>query len=480
MINGNKLSQNKLSQNDQYSNQNIKFKIQKRIGFIFSIFIILLIFINLFYEIYAFGKIKHTLVLFYNLVLLIQSLIFFWTTRKGHFKIKRILQILFIYLDGLLTIFSDVNQVYFGISFLIFGSLLIMQYDLFEHRYINYIIFALLILVSTMFIYNYYFLEQPSAGSIGSEIEDLHKLKAYKITNVIVRVLFIALFLLLFSSIYIDQINFFKTLNELIIKEKESLESFANIGMMLNSMVHNFNNKIVTFLSSEYILTTILKKYEQAIEPSDMTKIISTCNIVRSSSDEMTLMIKDIRNLIKDKTNYNLQTYEINKTIENIAKQFKIAYEKRNIIFNLEKKDDLIFIQGNLIQFIQVIENLVKNSIEASENPQITIITGKEPQPYIIIKDNGVGIPFCFNCKTNNCLNCKEFQIGKTTKKEGSGTGMIFVQTTLKEMKANLKIESKKNIGTEVTIFLSNIATKKLDQMENIYLDKKQSAAKWI
>ncbi|MEJ5273314.1 MAG: HAMP domain-containing sensor histidine kinase [Spirochaetota bacterium] len=132
----------------------------------------------------------------------------------------------------------------------------------------------------------------------------------------------------------------------------------------------------------------------------------------------------------------------------------------------------MVFIKGNSIQLIQILENLIKNSIDAAEVPYIIIKTGNEPRPYITIKDNGNGISFCFKCKSKNCLNCKEFQIGKTTKEEGSGTGMVYVQNTLKQMNANLSIESNPGEGTSVTITLPDSTTKKLERIEQIYLDK--------
>ncbi|MEJ5274141.1 MAG: hypothetical protein WH035_08425 [Spirochaetota bacterium] len=50
--------------------------------------------------------------------------------------------------------------------------------------------------------------------------------------------------------------------------------------------------------------------------------------MIKRTSDDMALMIQDMRNLVKDKTNNQLQTYELNKITEDILKQFLLAYEK--------------------------------------------------------------------------------------------------------------------------------------------------------
>ncbi|HPC39152.1 MAG TPA: hypothetical protein PLF21_07550, partial [Exilispira sp.] len=176
---------NSAKNKSKYLGENIKFRIQKRIGFIFFSFIVLLLIMNIFNEIFTLGYLLSGTGLFYKFLLLLEAIIFFWTTKDGHLKTKRIVQIVFILLNGVMTLYSDINQIYFGLSFLIFGSLLILQYDLFEHRYINYIILIALLLVCTVFIINFYFQEEPSTGGIASEIEDPAKLYVYKITSII-------------------------------------------------------------------------------------------------------------------------------------------------------------------------------------------------------------------------------------------------------------------------------------------------------
>ncbi|MEJ5274140.1 MAG: ATP-binding protein [Spirochaetota bacterium] len=63
----------------------------------------------------------------------------------------------------------------------------------------------------------------------------------------------------------------------------------------------------------------------------------------------------------------------------------------------------------------------------------------------------------------NRCINFDKFQIGKTTKAEGTGTGMVYVQSTLKEMDSILFIKSKPKEGTEIEIHLKNLASAEID-----------------
>jgi len=113
--------------------------------------------------------------------------------------------------------------------------------------------------------------------------------------------------------------------------------------------------------------------------------------------------------------------------------------------------------------------------LESSSSPKIdiSIFQNDNTSATVKIKDNGCGISFCFDCNKNRCINCDQFQIGKTTKAEGTGTGMIYVQSTLKEMDSKLFIKSKPEEGTEIEIHFKNLASAEMDEISNLYLKKK-------
>jgi signal transduction histidine kinase len=297
----------------------------------------------------------------------------------------------------------------------------------------------------------------------------------YKITKAVNDIIFVTLFLILFPSIYIDQVKFYQSLNDLVIKEKESMATFAKIGMMLNNTVHNFNNKIVTYLSCEYIISTTLKKYKDTIEPEDYEKLTIACEMLSKTSSDMISMISDMRDVIKSKSNKELQNFEVNNAIEQVIKEYKLSYNAKKLDISFEKSKNPLIISDSAIKFIQVLENIIKNGIESSLNPQIKIkVTQQGNSAVIIVSDNGHGIPFCKKCNKQNCLVCTNFEIGKTTKKEGSGTGMVYVQSALKEMNADLKIESSSD-GTDVKIVFNKLATKALDDIDTLIHDESLS-----
>lgn len=458
-----------------FSSENLKYNTQKRIGYIFAGFTLWLFIVNIFNALVIFKPEDIVADLLIYSFLLVQSIIFFWTTSKKHVTTKRFIQFLIIMMDGFLTLFTSADQFYYAICLLIFGCLIFLQYDFFLQRKFNTIIIVIILIISSIFIYNRIF--GPAMVPYSSTtIADKRLANIYKISKAVNDIIFVTLFLILFPSIYIDQVKFYQSINDLVIKEKESMATFAKIGMMLNNTVHNFNNKIVTYLSCEYIISTTLKKYKDVIEPEDYEKLTMTCEMISRTSSDMISMISDMRDVIKSKSNKELQNFEVNNAIEQVIKEYELSYNSKKLDISLEKSKTPLIISDSSIKFIQVLENIIKNGIESSQNPVIKIkVIQQDNSAVIVVSDNGHGIPFCQKCNKRDCLVCTNFEIGKTTKKEGSGTGMIYVQSTLKEMNADLKIDSSPH-GTDVTIILKKLATKELDNIDNLIHDESLSA----
>lgn len=233
-----------------FSSENLKYNTQKRIGYIFAGFTLWLFIVNIFNALVIFKPEDIVADLLIYSFLLVQSIIFFWTTSKKHVTTKRFIQFLIIMMDGFLTLFTNADQFYYAICLLIFGCLIFLQYDFFLQRKFNTIIIVIILIISSIFIYNRVF--GPAMVPYSSiTIADKRLANIYKISKAVNDIIFVTLFLILFPSIYIDQVKFYQSINDLVIKEKESMATFAKIGMMLNNTVHNFNNKIVTYLSCE-------------------------------------------------------------------------------------------------------------------------------------------------------------------------------------------------------------------------------------
>lgn len=100
-------------------------------------------------------------------------------------------------------------------------------------------------------------------------------------------------------------------------------------------------------------------------------------------------------------------------------------------------------------QIQQCLINLLKNAVEAmKENGGILLIVVSEQKNNVMIKieDNGIG------------MNKEEvLQLGSpyySTKKEGTGLGMLMVYSTISKVNGTIQVDSEKGKGTTFTILI--------------------------
>ena len=140
---------------------------------------------------------------------------------------------------------------------------------------------------------------------------------------------------------------------------------------------------------------------------------------------------------------------QLEKTdIVEATKKVVEIFEQNNI--SLETSDENIFIKLDKEQWIRVMTNLIKNSIQAipyEREPNIEIkITESSKTVKIIVSDNGLGVS-----KSNRE---KIFEPKFTTKSDGMGLGLGIVRSIISSHRGKISYKSKNKKGTVFTISL--------------------------
>ncbi len=123
-------------------------------------------------------------------------------------------------------------------------------------------------------------------------------------------------------------------------------------------------------------------------------------------------------------------------------------FEQNNITF--ETSSDSIFIKLDKAQWIRVMTNLIKNSIQAiphHREPDILVkISENSNNVKVLVSDNGLGVS-----KSNRE---KIFEPKFTTKSDGMGLGLGIVRNIISSHRGKISYKSKNNKGTDFTITL--------------------------
>ncbi|MBD0382662.1 sensor histidine kinase [Paenibacillus sedimenti] len=114
-----------------------------------------------------------------------------------------------------------------------------------------------------------------------------------------------------------------------------------------------------------------------------------------------------------------------------------------SVVLNIPQN---LYIRGNSSKLKQAFMNIIKNSIEAfREDGQVNIWAYEQHgEIFIHIKDNGEGID-----------SSKLARLGEpyfSTKKKGTGLGLMVTFRIIEAMKGRIIFNSQKNVGTEVVI----------------------------
>ncbi|MCX7797044.1 MAG: response regulator [Melioribacter sp.] len=227
----------------------------------------------------------------------------------------------------------------------------------------------------------------------------------------------------------------------------------------LSHLFHDLNNIFTRILNAVELLKKKVINYEE-VNPI----INSIENGTYLASEIIEELIAESINKLPKKKRINLNTL-INDLVNTLNIQVK---DKINFELNLEP--NLYLVEGKYSDFYRVMLNLIVNSTEAiKEKGNITITTSNidsksdnelklfENQSYVQIKisDTGIGIdssilPYIFDENFTTKNNIKN-----------RGIGLSIVNKIINSYNGIIKVKSDAGKGTEFTILIPSIETKK-------------------
>jgi nitrogen fixation/metabolism regulation signal transduction histidine kinase len=214
----------------------------------------------------------------------------------------------------------------------------------------------------------------------------------------------------------------------------EITNSVSPISMLSGSLIELYENKEG-------------KSKENLIDEGAVTNTIMGLTTIRKRSKGLLAFVDEYKNLTHlPKPHFEL--IPMQKLLMQVQTLFKGEFKAENIKFNyhLQDKDQELIADEKLIT--QVLINLVRNSIDALKetgDKTLSISTGEtNPVNFIIIRDNGVGIP-------EDVID-NVFTPFFTTKEKGSGIGLNLSRQIMRLHSGTIAVRSKPNRFTEFTL----------------------------
>ena len=260
--------------------------------------------------------------------------------------------------------------------------------------------------------------------------------------------------LILFKDVtqHMEDMKIIKNNQDILVEQ----ERLASLGQMIGGIAHNLKTPIMSIGGAAEGITDLVKEYKLSIKDTDVT--IEDHEQIADEMNEWVEKIKthisymsDVITAVKGQAVNLSQSEATSFTVTELVKRIDILMKhelKHAIVYlNVTNNVDKAFeLKGNINGLVQVINNIISNSIQAyngKSEENIDLIFNKVDNNLVIaIRDYAGGIPKKIQDKLFNSM--------VTTKgKNGTGLGLFMSYSNIKaHFGGNITFESEENVGT--------------------------------
>jgi signal transduction histidine kinase len=213
---------------------------------------------------------------------------------------------------------------------------------------------------------------------------------------------------------FIYQLELKKEISEKNI-QLENTSKLAALGEFSGSLAHEINNPLTIIYGKLRHITNIVNS-----DRDDKPQIRLQIEGIIKTLDRITAIIRGLRIFSRDSSRDTFTSINVNEIINNTKALCEERFNSSNIELKLPTPSpDLMFI-GNEAQIVQVLMNLLNNSIDAVQSlPERWVridVTEDDSSLKFEVTDSGLGIP--------ESVSHKIMQPFFTTKELGKGTGL--------------------------------------------------------
>ena len=237
-------------------------------------------------------------------------------------------------------------------------------------------------------------------------------------------------------------------------------ERFASLGQMIGGIAHNLKTPIMSISGATEGLKDLIKEYEISVGDSDVTvedhhEIANDMKTWIDKIKNYTEYMSDIITAVKGQavtSSGDIKEYftvgELIKQVDILMKhELKNSLTQLNITLNV---DNELKLYGNINSLVQVLNNMVSNSIQSyngKPNQSVELVVSQDNNNIVFsVIDYGMGM--------SSEVQNKLFKEMITTKgKNGTGLGLFMSYSNIKaHFNGNITFESEQGKGTVFNI----------------------------
>ncbi len=231
--------------------------------------------------------------------------------------------------------------------------------------------------------------------------------------------------------------------------QQEEIESerISALTMLAAGVAHEIGNPLNSLTIH---LQLIQKKLTQKADPELVAELSGPLEVAQSEIKRLDSIVKQFLSAIRP-SDPQWESSDLNEILREAVNFLGPEIQDRRINIILQLHPNLPKLRLDPRQFTQVFYNLIRNSAQAiGSDGELIISTDTNDETVVLsFADNGAGVPAD---KVG-----KVFDPYFTTKKTGSGLGLLVVHRIVREHGGEIEFESKAGEGTKVSIYLPRI-----------------------
>jgi signal transduction histidine kinase len=229
---------------------------------------------------------------------------------------------------------------------------------------------------------------------------------------------------------------------------QQTLESerLNALTLLAAGVAHEIGNP----LNSLNIHLQLMERQARKLDGAQCAELQESIDVARAEINRLDSIVTQFLRAIRP-TRPQLRPENVNTIVEEAVRFFAAEIKDRDIVVEQELRSDLPMLALDRDQMKQAFYNVIKNSFEAIKRRGILHIRTDMDESHVIVRftDTGGGI------SAENLSHV--FEPYFTTKRSGTGLGLLIVRRIVREHGGELSIESSEGKGLTLTIRLPYI-----------------------
>lgn len=250
-----------------------------------------------------------------------------------------------------------------------------------------------------------------------------------------------------------------KVQNELGIALEKAKKSDELKSAFLAQMSHEIRTPLNVILTSSFLLAEELE--------SDDEELSTILNSMKSSSNRLQRTIDLILNMSSvqsDNYNPDYEQFKIEDELFKLVMESKALCEEKGLKLSFKNSSSDSIITADKYTINQIFQNLISNSIKYTNKGFIEVsIRDVNPDKLLVeVRDSGIGMSKEY--LENLFQPFSQENHGYNREFEGNGLGLALVKKYVEINRAEIKVKSKKNVGT---VFILTFSKSKNSTIKN-------------